>query len=100
MNEGRTVFDQLMDQLPKYELDKCIVPYGGNRRMRSFSTYEQFLTMAFSQLTYRDATSPLAFMLSTPNSTTAVCAIRSLATPWPTSTKNATGASSPTLLRC
>ena len=47
MNEGRTVFAQLMDQLTKYELDKCIARYGGNRRMRSFSTYEQFLTMAF-----------------------------------------------------
>ena len=54
MNEGRTVFSQLMDQLPKYELDKCIARYGGNCRMRSFSTYEQFLTMAFAQLTYRE----------------------------------------------
>jgi len=35
-----------MDQLSKYELDKCIARYGGNRRMRSFFTYEQFLTMA------------------------------------------------------
>jgi hypothetical protein len=55
MNEGRTVFAQLMDQLPKYELDKCIARYDGNRRMRSFSTYEQFLTMAFAQLTYRES---------------------------------------------
>jgi hypothetical protein len=46
MNEGRTVFAQLMDELSKYELDKCIARYGGNRRMRSFFTYEQFLTMA------------------------------------------------------
>jgi hypothetical protein len=46
MNEGRTVFAQLMDQLPKYELDKCNALYGGYRRMRSFSTYKQFLTMA------------------------------------------------------
>jgi len=60
MNEGRTVFAQLMDQLPKYELDKCIARYGGNRRMRSFSTYEQFLTMAFAQLTYRESLRDIA----------------------------------------
>jgi len=29
MNEGRTVFAQLMDELPKYELDKCVRRYGG-----------------------------------------------------------------------
>mgnify|MGYP001227610354 CR=1 FL=1 len=48
----------------------------------------------------KGATSPLASTLLAPNSTTAVCAIRSLAAPWPTPTKNATGASSPTLLKC
>ena len=63
MNEGRTVFAQLMDQLPKYELDKCIARYGGNRRMRSFSTYEQFLTMAFAQLTYRESLRDIATCL-------------------------------------
>ncbi len=63
MNEGRTVFAQLMYQLPKYELDKCIARYGGNRRMRSFSTYEQFLTMAFAQLTYRESLRDIATCL-------------------------------------
>ena len=63
MNEGRTVFAQLLDQLPKYELDKCIARYGGNCRMRSFSTYEQFLTMAFAQLTYRESLRDIATLL-------------------------------------
>ena len=55
MNEGRTVFAQLMDELPKYEFDKCVRRYNGNHRVRSLPTYEQFLVMAFAQLTYRES---------------------------------------------
>src|ERR1043165_1882381 len=55
MNEGRTVFAQLMDCLPKYEFDKCVRRYGGNVRVRSLATYEQFLVMAFAQLTWRES---------------------------------------------
>jgi hypothetical protein len=55
MNEGRTVFAQLMDELPKYEFDKCVHRYGGNHHVRSLLTYEQFLVMAFAQLTYRES---------------------------------------------
>ena len=55
MNEGRTVFSQLMDVLPKYEFDKCVRRYGGNHRVRSLPTYEQFLVLAFAQLTYRES---------------------------------------------
>ena len=55
MNEGRTVFAQLLDELPKYEFDKCVRRYGGNHRVRSLPAYEQFLVMAFAQLTYRES---------------------------------------------
>ncbi len=55
MNEGRTLFAQLMDELPKYEFDKCVRRYGGNHHVRSLPTYEQFLVMAFAQLTYRES---------------------------------------------
>ena len=55
MNEGRTVFAQLVDPLPKYEFDKCVRRYGGNHHVRSLPTYEQFLVMAFAQLTYRES---------------------------------------------
>ncbi len=55
MNEGRTIFSQLMDWLPKHEFDKCVERYRGNNRVRSFSCYDQFLTMAFAQLTYRES---------------------------------------------
>jgi len=55
MNEGRTVFAQLMDFLPKYEFDKCVQRYRGNFRSRVFAAYEQFLVMAFAQLTWRES---------------------------------------------
>jgi hypothetical protein len=55
MNQGRTVFAQLLDELPKYEFDRCVRRYGGNRRIRSLPTYEQFLVLAFAQLTYRES---------------------------------------------
>src|SRR5512136_1136319 len=55
MNEGRTVFAQLMAELPKYEFDKCVRRYAGNHRVRSLPTYEQFLVLAFAQLTYRES---------------------------------------------
>jgi hypothetical protein len=50
MNEGRTVFAQLLDFLPKYEFDKCVARYRGNRRVRKLPAYEQFLVLAFAQL--------------------------------------------------
>jgi hypothetical protein len=55
MNEGRTVFSQLLDCLPKYEFDKCVERYSGNYRVRSLPAYEQFLVMAFAQLTWRES---------------------------------------------
>jgi hypothetical protein len=55
MHTGRIVFSQLMDFLPKYEYDKCVRRYRGNNRVRTFSCYDQFLCMAFAQLTYRES---------------------------------------------
>jgi hypothetical protein len=55
MHEGRTVFAQLMDWLPKYEFDKCVRRYRGDYHVRSLTCYEQFLSMAFAQLTYRES---------------------------------------------
>ena len=55
MNEGRTVFAQLLDFLPKYEFDKCVARYHGNCRVRKLPAYEQFLVLAFAQLTWRES---------------------------------------------
>jgi hypothetical protein len=55
MNAGKTVFAQLMDWLPKYELSKCVKRYNGDFHVRTLPCYEQFLILAFAQLTYRES---------------------------------------------
>ena len=55
MHSGRIVFSQIMDFLPLYEFRKCVNRYNGNYRVKSFSCLDQFLCMAFAQLTYRDS---------------------------------------------
>jgi len=55
MFAGRIVFSQLMDFLPKHEFSKCVRRYRGNYRARKFSCLDQFLCMAFAQLTFQDS---------------------------------------------
>jgi len=55
MSQGPTVFSQLMDFLPIYEFRKCVARYGGNYKVQSFSCWDQYLSMAFAQLTYRES---------------------------------------------
>lgn len=55
MKRGRaTVFAQLLEFLPAYEFNKSVSRYEGNKRVRSFSCYDQFIAMAFAQLTQCD----------------------------------------------
>lgn len=55
MNQGRTVFAQLISFVSHNEFNRCVARYGGNKSVRSFSCWDQFLTMAFAQLTYRES---------------------------------------------
>ena len=55
MNTGKTVFAQILEHLPRYEFDKFVEKYKGNHRVRRFSCYDQFLCLAYSQLTYRES---------------------------------------------
>jgi hypothetical protein len=55
MNSGKTIFAQVMDFLPTYEFNKCVNRYHGNYQVKSFSCLDQFLCMAFAQLTYRES---------------------------------------------
>ena len=55
MNEGQMIFSQLMDSVPMYEFRKCVDRYKGNYRVRSFTCWDQFLCMAFAQLTNRES---------------------------------------------
>jgi len=54
VNQGRTVFSQLLGFLPDREFRRCVARYGGDLRPRGFSCWDQYLSMAFAQLTYRD----------------------------------------------
>ena len=55
MNLGRTVFSQLIEHLPSYEFQKCVTRYHGDAYPRGFSCLDQYLSMAFAQLTYRES---------------------------------------------
>jgi len=55
MNSGKTIFAQLMDFFPVYEFRRCVERYHGNYKVKSFSCWDQFLCMAFAQLSYRES---------------------------------------------
>ena len=55
MNTGKNIFSQLMDFLPLDEFRKCVNRYNGNHNTRTFSCLDQYLSMAFAQLTYRES---------------------------------------------
>ena len=55
MHTGRTVFSQLMEFLPKKQFDKCVHRHRGNYRTKRFSCLDQYLCMAFAQITFRQS---------------------------------------------
>lgn len=56
MNSGKTIFAQLMDFIPSaYQFRCCVERYNGYYKVKSFSCWDQFLTLAFAQLTFRES---------------------------------------------
>jgi hypothetical protein len=55
MNDGRTIFSQLMDFVPMSEFRAAVKRYDGDHRVKTFSCWDQYLCMAFAQLTYRES---------------------------------------------
>jgi len=55
MNTGRTIFSQLLGFLPLREFRRCVARYRGHYKVQSFSCFDQYLCMAFAQLTYRES---------------------------------------------
>ena len=55
MFSGQMVFAQLMEFLPRHEFNTCVRRYGGDERLRGFSCRDQFLCLAFAQLTFRES---------------------------------------------
>lgn len=55
MYSGKLVFSQLMGFLPMHQFRQCVKRYNGNRHVKSFTCLDQFLCMAFAQLSYRES---------------------------------------------
>jgi hypothetical protein len=55
MNRGKLVFAQLMQHLPLTTFRRCVTRYRGTFKVKSFSCLDQFLCMAFAQLTFRES---------------------------------------------
>ena len=55
MNSGRLVFVQLTSYLPIKAFRRCVKRYRGDYKVQSFSCWDQFLCMAFAQLTFRES---------------------------------------------
>ena len=65
MNTGQTFFSQLLDHLPSYEFQKCVERYRGDAHHRGFSCRDQYLAMAFAQLTCRESLRDIEACLGT-----------------------------------
>ena len=64
MHIGRTVLAQLMDFLPRHEFERCVRRYEGDWHVRDFSCFDQFLCLAYAQLTGRESLREIANTLT------------------------------------
>jgi transposase len=55
MHSGKTVFKQLLQYLPRYEFNLCVSRYRGEHWVKKFSTYDQFLCLAYAQMAGRES---------------------------------------------
>jgi hypothetical protein len=55
MNSGKTVFRQLLQFLPRHEFDLCVRRYRGEHWVKTFTTFDQFLCLAYAQLSGRES---------------------------------------------
>ena len=65
MYAGRTIFSQLMDFLPRDEFHRCVQRHNGNHKIKTFSCLDQYLCMAFAQLTTRESLRDIEVCLRT-----------------------------------
>jgi len=55
MPEGHYVFAQVMQHLPLTTFRRCVERYGGEHKVKRFSCLDQYLCLAFAQLTWRES---------------------------------------------
>ena len=68
MSEGKFVFAQVMDHAPLTTFHRCVARYAGERKVKSFSCLDQYLSMAFAQLTFRESLRDIEACLRAQNS--------------------------------
>lgn len=55
MHSGKFILAQLLELFPRHEFNKCVLRHDGNRRLKNFSCWDQFVVMLFAQLSYRES---------------------------------------------
>lgn len=55
MYTGKLVFSQVMEHFPLHVFHRCVSRYNGDFKVKEFTCLDQFLCMAFAQLTYRES---------------------------------------------
>jgi len=55
MHQGRLVFAQIMSYLPLTTFRRCVAAHRGDFKVKDFSCLDQFLAMAFAQMTFRES---------------------------------------------
>jgi len=68
VNQGQTVFAQIMQFLSHNEFRRCVQRFDGDRNTKRFTCWDQFLAMAFAQLTYRESLRDIEVCLATQRS--------------------------------
>jgi hypothetical protein len=98
MHTGKLLFAQLLGHLPPMVFERCVARYGGHHKVKSFSCKDQFLCMAFAQLTFRESLRDIEACLRSQAEKLYHMGIRarSRATRSRTPTRRATGGSTPT----
>ena len=91
---GKLVFAQLMDFLPLHTFRRCVARYPSNYPTKTFSHLDQYLSMAFAQLTFRESLRDIEVCLRAHEAKLYHLGIRdtSLAAIWAMRTRNAIGA--------
>jgi transposase len=67
MHQGKFVFSQLMSMVPRYEFNTYVNRFNGNKGIRNFTCWQQFLCLAFGQLSNRDSLRDIVICLNAQN---------------------------------
>ena len=63
MHNGKMVFSQVMEWIHPERFRRCVTRYGGNYKVRHLSCWDQFLAMAFAQVTFRESLADIEICL-------------------------------------